>query len=82
MWKNLTVDNGAVALKYQQQLDQLKATNEDLLSIQYKLADNNKRLRQTLDEIKEIADLSITHFDIDYLKQAINEILQKIRGVR
>ena len=24
MWKNLTVDNGAVALKYQQQLDQLK----------------------------------------------------------
>jgi hypothetical protein len=25
MWKNLTVDNGAVALKYQQQLDQLKA---------------------------------------------------------
>ena len=33
---------------------ELKATNEDLLSIQYKLADNNKQLRQTLTEIKEI----------------------------
>lgn len=29
MWKNLTVDNGAVALKYQQQLDQLKKANEE-----------------------------------------------------
>ena len=28
MWKNLTIDNGAVALKYQQQLDQLKAELE------------------------------------------------------
>lgn len=30
MWKNLTVDNGAVALKYQQQLDQLKVKCEEL----------------------------------------------------
>lgn len=35
---------------------ELKATNEDLLSIQYKLADSNKQLRQTLAEIKEIAN--------------------------
>lgn len=33
MWKNLTIDNGAVALKYQQQLDQLKAENENLKHI-------------------------------------------------
>ena len=30
MWKNLTVDNGAVALKYQQQLNKLKEENEEL----------------------------------------------------
>lgn len=36
---------------------------------------------QTLTEIKEIANLSIAHWDIDYLKQAINEILQKISEV-
>lgn len=36
--------------------DQLKETIEGLLSIQYKLADNNKRLRQTLAEIKPILE--------------------------
>ena len=35
MWKNLTVDNGAVALKYQQQLDQLKKALNDIESICY-----------------------------------------------
>ena len=39
------------------------------------------KYEQALREIKEIADLSIVHFDIDYLKQAINEILQKISEV-
>lgn len=43
-----------------EQLDQLKAKHKeavnDLLSIQYKLADNNKKLRQCLTEIKEIAE--------------------------
>ena len=42
------------------QLDQLKAKYKeavnDLLSIQYKLADSNTKLRQTLTEIKEIAE--------------------------
>ena len=38
------------------ELEQLKETNESLLSIQYKLADSNTKLRQTLTEIKEIAE--------------------------
>ena len=37
----------------------------------------NDKYTKALREIKEIADLSIAHFDIDYLKQAINEILKE-----
>lgn len=33
MWKNLTVDNGAVALKYQKQLDQFKQAIEKIKEI-------------------------------------------------
>ena len=45
------------------ELDQLKAENDNiketfdgLFKVQYKLADNNKKLRQCLTEIKEIAE--------------------------
>ena len=55
-----------------EQLDQLKEANEDLLSIQYKLADNNKRLRQTLTEIKEIVQKGVKiHDDIIVNKQIL-----------
>ena len=36
---------------------QLEETIDGLLKIQYQLADNNKKLRQTLTEIKEIAEV-------------------------
>ena len=38
---------------------QLEETIDGLLKIQYQLADNNKKLRQTLTEIKEIAEIEI-----------------------
>ena len=60
---------------YLQQLDQLKAENEDLLSVQYKLADNNKQLRQTLIEIKNVLD---TYYDDDW--KATREIEKIIEG--
>ena len=61
MWKNLTVDNGAVALKYQQQLDQLKAENDELKGIRdrnflHALEEQEKanKLKQTLTELGTI----------------------------
>ena len=50
-----------------EQFNQLKATNENLLSVQYKLADNNKKLRQTLTEIKELCR------EIEKFAERINE---------
>lgn len=72
--------------KYQDWFDEFKLmfryddrepdNNSELYSCLESVVDENKKLKQTLTEIKKIADLSIAHFDIDYLKQAINEILQ------
>ena len=56
---------------------QLKETYEGLLSIQYKLADNNKQLRQTLAEIKEIITTALEQNTLINL----DKILQKINGV-
>lgn len=124
MWKNLTVDNGAVALKYQQQLDQLKAENEELKKIIERLdvpkhevidmdiaLENDKlkvenedlkkliaqdqcfqnkshkcvksfyideRYKQTLTEIKEIAESCGWNFGSEILYKRIEYILQKI----
>ena len=39
----------------EQECDRLKETFDGLFKVQYKLADNNKKLRQCLTEIKEIA---------------------------
>jgi hypothetical protein len=95
MWKNLTVDNGAVALKYQQQLDQLKAENEELeetidglLKVQYQLADSNKKLRECLAEIKEIVKEQLPTVNYNFAKSmhpemfnCYEQILQKISEV-
>ena len=62
------------------QLDQFKETNEGLLSIQYKLADNNKQLRQTLEEIREIiikAQEENSLINISTILQKINEVIEK-----
>jgi hypothetical protein len=40
----------------EQECERLKETFDGLLKVQYKLADNNKKLRQCLTEIKEIAE--------------------------
>jgi hypothetical protein len=61
--------------------DELKETFDGLFKVQYKLADNNKKLRQCLTEIKEIAEnfyLDGEHVKDKYLAQ---DILQKISEV-
>ena len=82
-WKTLINEAQLEQRKLEQQLDQLKATNEDLLNIQYKLADNNKQLRQTLAEIKEIinefAKEDILTFP-DFSKEKNYELIQKQCG--
>ena len=40
----------------EQECEELKETFDGLFKVQYKLADNNKKLRQCLTEIKEIAE--------------------------
>lgn len=80
----------AIQNEYEQQLDQLKAENDNiketfdgLFKVQYKLADNNKKLRQCLTEIKVLSE------NVYCLTNALNrdmalfakEILQKISEV-
>ena len=45
-----------ISKKLKTENDNLKETFDDLFKVQYKLADNNKKLRQCLTEIKEIAE--------------------------
>ena len=67
--------------EYQLELDQLKAKHKeavnDLLSIQYKLADSNTNLRQTLTEIKEIAEAE-SYLSPQSTRLLVHKILQKI----
>lgn len=42
----------------EQECEELKETFDGLFKVQYKLADNNKKLRQCLTEIKEIAEIN------------------------
>ena len=46
MWKNLTVDNGAVALKYQQQLEAYKMEAEEGKEINAELKAENEELKK------------------------------------
>lgn len=57
--------------------DELYKLKQLIIRIDHSYKNTQEELEQTLAEIKEIAGLSIAHFDIGYLKQAINEILQK-----
>lgn len=70
-------------VKLKIELDQLKETNGSLLSIQYKLADSNTKLRQTLTEIKEIAEENMRIADLEglngvYRRGLAKQILQII----
>jgi ABC-type transporter Mla subunit MlaD len=69
------------------ELEKLKAENkrfketlDDLFKVQYKLADNNKKLRQCLTEIKEIAENAycLTNATNKDMAQFAKQILQKI----
>jgi chromosome segregation ATPase len=63
--------------------DNIKKTFDGLFKVQYKLADNNKKLRQCLTEIKEIADWKNEYWSlgIDDYKNMADEILEKISEV-
>ena len=68
------------------ELEKLKAENkrfketlDELFKVQYQLADNNKKLRQCLTEIKEIAEFyNNSNMDDICYQDGIYEILQKI----
>ena len=62
--------------RLKEQLDQLKKTNDGLLSVQYKLADNNKKLRQCLTEIKEIACRLPIGVTREQILQKISEVIE------
>lgn len=61
----------------EQECEELKETFDGLFEVQYKLADNNKKLRQCLTEIKEIAE---KRNYLDY-NECLDDILQKISEV-
>lgn len=67
----------------EQECEELKETFDGLLKVQYKLADNCKKLRQTLLEIREIANSDNHYFsDGTILRyEVVNKILQKISEV-
>ena len=61
----------------EQECEQLKGTFDGLFKVQYQLADNNKKLRQCLTEIKEIAEDQkdvLESMRIDVLEQILNKI--------
>lgn len=59
MWKNLTVDNGAVALKYQEQLDLLKAENKHLNDLLNQALKELEQSREAIEKIKELIQKEI-----------------------
>lgn len=56
MWENIAVENGAVALKYQHQLDQLKAERDSYIDKYFLESQKVINLKKVLIEIKEIAE--------------------------
>ena len=82
MWKNLTVDNGAVALKYQQQLDQLKAENESLKE-SFKLisATLNHHLQWEVDVYKRQIDSSVPDdWEYEEVLVLVEEYIEKLKA--
>lgn len=79
MWKNLTVDNGAVALKYQKQLDQLRAENDKYSLFIEKLCDyaglecdDEEQAMRTLSDLA--SQMNKARWIIDRYKQTLTEI--------
>jgi hypothetical protein len=65
----------------EQECEELKETFDGLFKVQYKLADNNKKLRQCITEIKEIAEKIANYYDGDeyeLMRKDAEQILQKI----
>ena len=68
-------------LRKEQECEELKETFDGLFKVQYKLADTNKKLRQCLTEIKEIAKKIANYYDGDeyeLMRKDAEQILQKI----
>ena len=76
----------------EQECEELKETFDGLFKVQYKLADNNKQLRQTLAEIKEIAESEMDSKEfmavqcmlngsVDNKNKVLKQIIQKINEV-
>lgn len=77
MWKNLTVDNGAVALKYQQQLDKLKEENDALFKAIEEVNKINKRLETENEELKKQLE---TYKDDEQLEKEMQQLYNKFGG--
>ena len=56
MWENIAVENGAVALKYQQQIDQLKAERDSYIDKYFLESQKVINIKKVVIEIKEIAE--------------------------
>ena len=63
----------------EQECERLKETFDDLFKVQYKLADNNKKLRQCLTEIKNKLTVHKTlYYESKLIEKLHKQILQKI----
>jgi hypothetical protein len=62
----------------EQECEKLKETFDGLFKVQYKLADNNKKLRQCLTEIKEILQANKEELNECLYNDIDRQILQKI----
>jgi hypothetical protein len=56
MWENIAVDNGEVALKYQQQLDKLRVERDSYIDKYFLESQKVINLKKVLTEIKETAE--------------------------
>ena len=73
--KNVVVCYHKEYKRKKQECEEFKETFDGLLKVQYKLAHNNKKLRQCLTEIKEIAE---PYYTLGSKDSPVVQILQKI----
>ena len=78
MWENIAVENGAVALKYQQQIDQLKAERDSYIDKYFLESQKVINIKKVLIEIKEIAEMQcvcgVNCQDMKIILQKISEV--------
>jgi vacuolar-type H+-ATPase subunit I/STV1 len=91
MWKNLTVDNGAVALKYQKQLDQLKSelqTKKVWHKIANEIAKKNSEYANQLkvenEELKKEINnkYSVSNFNVIFMREHIHNLKATLTEIK